>query len=195
MYCLTDGSTSNGLTELLMGSLDSKGGLNDNAIASKLVCFGVDGVLAFQGKRTGVTVQITQNFAPHVTGIHCFAHKINLAVKTLSQLAMFHEVEELMRISHTYFSHSPKKFQEYKSFVTTIDTKGLKVLKNVTTRWLSLLAPMKRIMSEFRIVLGKLDIDSLNKKETVYYYILLFNWSVGCYLFCGFEFLICRRAW
>jgi hypothetical protein len=40
-------------------------------------------------------------------------------------------------------------------------------LKNVTTRWLSLLAPMKRIMSEFHTILGKLDIDSLSKKESV----------------------------
>jgi hypothetical protein len=86
---LADGSTANGLTELLMGSLGSKGGLNDDAIASKLVCFGADGVSAFQGKRIGVTVQIKQNFAPHATGIHCLAHKINLAVKTLSQLAVF----------------------------------------------------------------------------------------------------------
>jgi hypothetical protein len=112
----------------------AKGGLNEDATASKLVCFGADGVSAFQGKRTGVTIQIKQNYAPHATGIHCLAHKLNLAVKTLSQLAVFHEVEELMRISHAYFSHSPKNFQEYKSFASTIDTKGLKVLKNVTTR-------------------------------------------------------------
>jgi hypothetical protein len=149
MFCLSsaDGATANGLTELLMGSLVTKGGLNEDAIAEKLVCFGADGVSAFQGKRTGVTVQIRNNFALHATG-------------TLSQLAVFHEVEELMRVSHAYFSHSPKKYQEYKSFASTIDTKGLKVLKNVTTRWLSLLAPMKQIMSKFRTILGKLDMDS-----------------------------------
>jgi hypothetical protein len=72
-----------------------------------------------------------------------------------------------MRINYAYFSHSPNFFQEYKSFASTIDNKGLKVLKNVTTRWLSLLAPMKRIMSEFHTILGKLDIDSLSKKESV----------------------------
>jgi hypothetical protein len=163
-----------------MGSLVTKGGLNEDAIAEKLVCFGADGVSAFQGKRTGVTVQIRNNFALHATGIHCLAHKINLAVKTLSQLAVFHEVEELMRVSHAYFSHSPKKYQEYKSFASTIDTKGLKVLENVTTCWLSLLAPMKWIMSEFRTILGKLDMDSQNKKETVSLVdllIWLFSWT------------------
>jgi hypothetical protein len=51
-----DGATANNLTELLMGLLSFKGGLDDASIASKLVCFGADGVSAFQGKRTGMTV-------------------------------------------------------------------------------------------------------------------------------------------
>jgi hypothetical protein len=74
------------------------------------VCFGVDGISAFQGKRTGVIIQIWSNFAPQATNIHCLALKINLAMKTLSQLVVFHEAEELMQISQAYFSHSPKKF-------------------------------------------------------------------------------------
>jgi hypothetical protein len=90
-----------------MGSLGSKRGLNIGAIASKIVCFRADGVSPFQGKRTGITVQIAQNFAPHVTRIHCHMHKINFAVKTLSQLSVFHAIEELMQINHAYFSHNP----------------------------------------------------------------------------------------
>jgi hypothetical protein len=86
---IADGATANGLTELLMSSLANKGGMNDDAIASKLVYFRADGVSTFQ-------VQIRSNFAPHATGIHCLVHKINLVVKTLSQLAVFHEKEELM---------------------------------------------------------------------------------------------------
>jgi hypothetical protein len=190
---LVDGATANGLTKLLMGSLGSKGGLNNDATASKLVCFGADSVSAFQGKRIGVTIQIKHNFAPHATVIHCLAHKINLAVKTLSQLAVFHEVEELMQISHVYFSHSPKKFQEYKSFASTSDTKGPKVLKNVTTRWLSLLTLMKRIMSEFRTILGKLDIDCLNKKEM---YVHVFLLSIVLFLCNGILFgLAMHTGW
>jgi hypothetical protein len=163
----TDGATTNGLKKLLMGSLSTKGGLNADAIASKLLWFGADGVSAFQGKRTGVIVQIKRNFAPFPTIIHYHAHKINLAVKTLSQLPMVNAVEELMRISHAYFSHSPKKYNEYKTFASTIDTKGLKLIKNVTTRWLSLLEPIKRIMSEFQNSLGKMEVDATNKNEKV----------------------------
>jgi hypothetical protein len=162
-----DGSTANNLTELLMGALSTKGGLADEDVAAKLLCFGADGVSAFQVKRTGVTVQIKAKHAPFATGIHCHAHKLNLAVKTLSHLAIFHAIEELMRISYAYFAHSPKKYSEYKSLADTIDTKGLKLLKNVTTRWLSLLEPMRRLLSEFRTILGKMELDSSNTKERV----------------------------
>jgi hypothetical protein len=88
-------------------------------------------------------------------------------VKTLSQLEIFHTIEEVMKISHAYFSYSPKKYSEFKSFAQTIDTKDLKLLKNVTTFWLSLLESMRRILSEFHILVGKMEIDNSNKKETV----------------------------
>jgi hypothetical protein len=167
LLTFTDGGTANNLTDMLIGALELKGGLDKDAIASKLLCFGADGCSAFQGSKNGVTVQIQKNFAPFASGVHCHAHKINLAVKTLSQLDVFHSIEELMRLSHAYFAHSPKKYSEYKSFAQTIDTKGLKLLKNVTTRWLSLLAPMRRVLSEYRTILEKMHIDCINKKEKV----------------------------
>jgi hypothetical protein len=97
--------------------------------------------------------------------VHCHVHKIILAVKTLSQLPVVHAVEELMRASYAYFSHSPKKYNEYKNFASTIDTKGLKIIKNVKTRWLSLLEPMKRIMIEFRTILEKMEVDATKKRK------------------------------
>jgi hypothetical protein len=155
-----------------MGSLSYKGGLDEKSIVNKLLCFGANEVSAFQGKKKGVTVQIQKKFAPYATGVHYHAHKINLAVKTLSDLPVFHTIEDLMRVSHVYFSHSPKKYNEYKAFASTINTKGLKLLKNVTTRWLSLLEPMRRLMSEFRTVLGKMYQDSNNVKELVIFYFI-----------------------
>jgi hypothetical protein len=134
---VVDGATANGLTKLFMDSLDTKGGLDTDAIASKLLCFGVDGVSTFQKKQTGVIVQIKKNYEPFVTCVHCHALKINLAVKTFSQLLVVLAVEELMKISYVYFSHCLKKYNEYKTFGSTIDTKGLKLIRKVTTRWFS----------------------------------------------------------
>jgi hypothetical protein len=46
---VVDGATANNLIERLMGLLSYKGDLDDDAISSKLVCFGANDVLAFQG--------------------------------------------------------------------------------------------------------------------------------------------------
>jgi hypothetical protein len=167
MVDLADGTTANNLTDMLMSSLELKGGLDKATIVSKLVYFGADGCSAFQGRKNGIIVQIQKNFSPFASSIHCHAHKVNLAVKTLSELDVFYCIEELMRLSHAYFAHSLKKYNEYKSFGQTIDTKGLKLLKNVTTRWLSLLSPMRRVLSKYRMILGKMHIDCINKKEKV----------------------------
>ncbi len=46
------------LTLLIMNFLMTQGELKEEELASKLVCFGVDGVNAFQGFKFGLTIQI-----------------------------------------------------------------------------------------------------------------------------------------
>jgi len=46
------------LTLLVMNSLMTQVELKEEELASKLVCFGVNGVSAFQGFRFGITIQI-----------------------------------------------------------------------------------------------------------------------------------------
>jgi len=59
------------------------GGLGLGELVGKLVSMGCDGSNVFQGHQTGVTLQSN---AQIFNGIHCFIHKINLAVITLSKL-------------------------------------------------------------------------------------------------------------
>jgi hypothetical protein len=47
-------SRSDILTKVIMEALMIGGGLPQNQIAQKLICFEVDGVNVFQGTRTGV---------------------------------------------------------------------------------------------------------------------------------------------
>ena len=46
------------LTSTIMYSLLGEGSLTRESIASKLICFGADGVSTFQGHKNGVTAQI-----------------------------------------------------------------------------------------------------------------------------------------
>jgi len=52
------GSKVDSLILLIMNSLMTQGGLQEEDLTSRLVCFGVDGVRTFQGIRFRVTIQI-----------------------------------------------------------------------------------------------------------------------------------------
>lgn len=94
---LFDGASSSTLLSTLLETLEQYGGLVRPEIAAKLVSFGADGVSVFQGVRTGVTVQLKDNHAPFVSGMHCMSHRTNLAVQTLSQVPLVTRIEELLQ--------------------------------------------------------------------------------------------------
>ena len=51
------------------------------------------------------------------------------------------------------------------------ETKGLKLLRNVETRWVSLIDPMRRILSEYRTLVLKMYEDlAENEKAEVWLY-------------------------
>lgn len=159
-----DGATANKLTTVIMGALSSGGGVTDSDISQKLLCFGADGVSSFQGLKTGVTSQIKEKYFPFATGVHCCAHRLNLAAQSLSQLTVMHAVEEVLRSTHTYFAHSPKKAAEFRSLAQQLESKGLKLLKNVKTRWMSCLAPIRRLLAEYKGVIAMMLADKNDRK-------------------------------
>jgi hypothetical protein len=80
---------------------------------------------------------------------------------------VMHAIEDLLKVTHAYFVHSPKKYVEFHSLALMLETKGLKLLKNVATRWVSVIGPLRRLLSEYRSVMAKMSVDSTNKKEKV----------------------------
>ena len=71
-----DGALVNSLMHVIMSALLVNSGLDPTAIASKLLCFDVDGVAAFQGHKNGIMKQIKDEFVPYANGQHCCAHKL-----------------------------------------------------------------------------------------------------------------------
>lgn len=60
----------------------------------------------------------------------------------------------------TFVNHSPKRLSEFKNLVEVIETKGLRPLKNVATRWVLLLEPLRRLMSKYRTLIAKFAAES-----------------------------------
>jgi hypothetical protein len=157
---LYDGASSVTLLTTLLETLEQYGGLPRPDIAAKLVSFGADGVSVFQGVRTGVTVQLKEHHAPFLSGMHCMSHRTNLAVQTLSQVPLVMRIEELLQSLYSFFSHSPKRNQELADLANIVETAGQRILRNVKTRWISCLEPVKRVMSEYKALVLKMHLDS-----------------------------------
>lgn len=115
-------------------------------MAERMVCFGADGVSVFQGLRTGVTMQLKQQHAPFMIGVHCMAHQTNLAVEPLSNLPMVEKLEMLCQGLYNYFTMSSKKHLEFQKLANIVETEGLRMCKNVETQWISLLEPLRRVL-------------------------------------------------
>ena len=160
----SDGATADSLTRVIMSALLVNSGLDPTAIASKLLCFGVDGVAAFQGHKNGVTKQIKEEFAPYANEQHCCAHKLQLAAQVLSETELMSTVEDVLQTTHAYFAHSPKRVSEFRTLAQLMETKGLKLLKNVKTCWISCHAPMRRLISEWKPVMAKMHEDGNRKR-------------------------------
>jgi hypothetical protein len=161
----SNGATSDSLTKVIMSALTVNCTLDGAAVASKLLCFGADGVAAFQGRHNGVTKQIIEQHGPFAMGMHCCGHRLQLCAKSLLQLDLLSTIEDLLMKSHAYFNHSPKKVTEFRSLAQLLDTKGLKLLKNVKTRWMSCHSPMRRLLSEWKSVMAKMHADRNDKKS------------------------------
>ena len=131
---------------MIIDALRGAAKMDKLALAKTLLCFRADGVSTFQGPKTGVTLQIQSKYAPFPLRVHCMAHRCNLAFKTMSQHDIMSRIEGLLKSSHAYFKHSPKRHLEFIKLAEVMETKGLKLLKNVKTRWVSLIEPLRHII-------------------------------------------------
>jgi hypothetical protein len=77
----------------------------------------------------------------------------------LGDLIVIPKIEGFMLNMYAYFNHSPKNYLEFQSLAQTLETKGNKILKNVKTRWMSMLDPWKRIMAKYHPLLAMMQLD------------------------------------
>ena len=58
-----------------------------------------------------------------------------------------------------YFAKSSKKALEFSNLVEVMETGGRKILKHCKTRWVGMLVPAKRVLSEYRLLVAKMAAD------------------------------------
>jgi hypothetical protein len=89
-------------------------------------------------------------------GIHYYGHRLNLAVQSLAEIDIVSQMEALLTALHAYFAKLPKNALEFSNLAKVMETGGRKILKHCKTRWMGMLAPAKRILSEYRLLVAKM---------------------------------------
>lgn len=87
-----------------------------------------------------------------------------MAVEPISNLPVVAKLEALCQAMYSYFSFSPKRHLEFQKLTDIVETEGLRMLKNVKTRWVSLLAPLRRVMGEYKTLIAKMCEDATVKE-------------------------------
>ena len=98
--------------------------------------------------------------APYMFGVHCMAHITNLIIEPLSNLPLVSKIESLCKSMHSYFLHLPKWHLEFTKLTEIVETKGLKIMNNVKTRWISLLEPLKYVLDKYKTLIVKMYEES-----------------------------------
>ena len=83
-------------------------------------------------------------------------HRSNIAMQCLSDMKMVARIETLLATLYKYFSKSPKHHLELQKLAELLESNGKKILQNIKIRWISMLSPLKRVLSEYRTLLVKM---------------------------------------
>ena len=123
------GGGADNITKIIFGALINEGGLTPHQIKDRFRAFGADGTSVLHGKRNGVTNKLQISYVPHMQGMHCVAHRNNLAVQCLSNLEMVARIETLLDVLYKYFSMFPKRHLELQKLDELLESRGKKIFK------------------------------------------------------------------
>lgn len=78
-------------------------------------------------------------------GMWCHAHRSQLAAKVLADVPIVAQLSMAATSISGYFSRSPKRLGELQSVTVPLGLGCIRPLRNVATRWISLMRPLERI--------------------------------------------------
>jgi hypothetical protein len=87
-------------------------------------------------------------------------HHTNLAVQTFSNLPLVSRIELLFQCLYGYFNHIFKMHLEFTKWVGIMEIKGNKILWNIKITWISMINPIKCVLSMYYTLLMKMALDA-----------------------------------
>ncbi|XP_034965228.1 uncharacterized protein LOC118082233 isoform X2 [Zootoca vivipara] len=112
-----------------------------------LIAFNFDNASVMEGKHNSVISRLKTR-QPHIQDLGCICHLVQLATGCAIRAAQVPVEDILVRI-YTHFGKSAKRCEIYKEFVDFTDSDHLNLLRYCSTRWLSLLTCIQRVLNQW----------------------------------------------
>ncbi|XP_013858856.1 uncharacterized protein LOC106514241 [Austrofundulus limnaeus] len=112
-----------------------------------LIAFNSDNASVMKGRHNSVISRLKTS-QPHVQDLGCICHLVQLATGCGIRAAQV-PVEDILVGIYTHFDKSAKRCEIYKEFVDFTDSDHLKLLRYCSTRWLSLLTCIQRVLNQW----------------------------------------------
>ncbi|XP_070408565.1 uncharacterized protein [Nothobranchius furzeri] len=112
-----------------------------------LIAFNSDNASVMKGRHNSVISRLKTS-QPHVQDLGCICHLAQLATGCAIKAAQV-PVEDFLVGIYTHFDKSAKRCEIYKEFVDFTDSDHLKLLRYCSTRWLSLLTCVQRVLNQW----------------------------------------------
>ena len=101
----------------------------------KLAGLGTDGAAVMQGKNSGLVARM-KAIQPCMVGIHCMAHRLELAFKsTVKEVIVFQEIDQLLLDLYLFYHYSPLNRSLLKEAYKSLDLGVLVPTRVGGTRW------------------------------------------------------------
>ena len=101
-----------------------------------------------RGHKNGVIVRIKKNFAPNILDIGgCSLHHIANAV-SYATASLGDDIENVAVDIHSFFKHRSGLCEEFRNMQVLLDLPEHRILRFVSTRWLSVLPVVKRLLEQ-----------------------------------------------
>ena len=141
--------------------------------AQKLHGLNVDGASVNTGIHCGLEAKLKES-APWLTVIHCFNHRLELAVKDSFKGTFFDEIDHMLLKLYYLYKKSPKRLRELHMFGDIYDKVVPKPSKASGTRWIAhKVRAMEIVLSNYGVFithlesLSQTDSQALKRAELV----------------------------
>ena len=131
---------------------------------TKLMTLASDGASVMTGRLNGVGVRLKREFSPHMTQIHCVAHKLALAAgQACRDIALFSEYQLTLKNVYRYFSNSAVRYNELRAMQDIMGDEEMAYLtlkEPASFRWLSLDGAVRAVADCYPALYSTLEHDA-----------------------------------